>query len=342
MYMKIGLFSPAHNRQTMQLQQQLEVLAPGASQHFHFPLQNDGLPKVALDENGVYWDGINVAELDCAYVHGFNYDYPVKPVAELDIDWTAWQVDHLAEQQRYSFLLSAFTELDRYGIKLFNSPSVLVQNYMKLDMFEDLRQAGFRVPKMICTNDGESAARFMQSMKTVMCRPATGRASWQLFTDKVRQRVILPKKSPLLLAELKEGALIRVYLFNGKPLLILKYGAPDCTGTERVEHLEVFQAVHYPELNEELNRLATFLSLGWGQILLVPGGNSFWIYDIDADPIIDWLPEPYRQGLTQAIAQGLLQQDIDITFSEAPQPRSTIFLRSMLWLLLDIERQKYR
>ncbi len=337
--LKIGLFARTGDQQTSLLKGCIDRLDANACCHFTLP--QNSTPGVALDETGVYWGETNVAELDCAYIHGFRYANPVIPRSLDDIDWTLWQTDYIAEQQKVSFLYSAFSEMERRGVRLFNSPAVHVQNFMKLDLLETLRQGGFQVPRLVCSNDRKAAEAFVTMITPVIWRPTTGRAAWQLCLDRQRENLISPDKPPILLAEVIEGPLIRAYLFDGKPLLCLKHNAPAPLPLER---LEMFQAAEYPEVYEELQRLAELVGLRWVAVFFALREDRPWIYDIDPDPLFEGLPEVYQRRLTEGLARGLLGDDPRALgeWPDTPQLRPTPFLRRMLRILFEFESFKYQ
>jgi hypothetical protein len=332
---RIGLFSPPHDAQTERLYRQLEEVAPGAARQFSLgPRQ--GSPRVALGEAGIYWDDVNVAELTCAYIHGFNYANPVLPSPLDDVDWTLWQADYLIKQQTTSLVHGAFLEMQRRRVTLFNPPDAYVENFMKLNLLEEIRRNGFKVPHMACTNEVETAKQLSTRISPLLWRPCTGRAAWQLFGDRQSALLLAPDKPPILLAEAVQGPLIRAYLFQGKPLFCLQYRVPAPVPMER---LEVFQSIQCPEVYGELQRLTEALSLPWALVSLVLKDGEPWIYDIDPDPIFEGLPELYQQRLTEGLAKGLLGEDTNALepLTNVPQARPTLFLRRMLRILFDIE-----
>lgn len=332
---RIGLFAPHPSDQVERLYHHIEALAPGACRRFALSLEN-GSSRVALSEAGVYWDGVDVAQLQYAYIHGFHYSNPILPDPSDDVDWTLWQIDYLVKQQTTSLVHSAFLEMQRRGVKLLNPPQGHVQNFMKPALLEEIRQAGFKVPRLICTNDMDSAKTLASEVNPLLWRPATGRAGWQLFGDRQRDLLIAPDKPPVLFAEAVAGPLIRAYLLEGKPLFCLQYRGP---ASQPLERLEAFQAIECPEVYGELQRLTETLGLNWALVLFVLKEGQPWIYDIDPDPVFKTLPELYQQQFAERMARGLLGEDLSATapLTEDPQPRPTLFLRRMLRVLFDIE-----
>jgi len=336
--MKIGLFCHPNERVTVTLHRCLEEMHPGTSQIFELPVQ--GTPKVAIDETGVYWDGTDVSELDVAFFQGIAYAYPIIPPNVGDVDWSLWQTDYIGEQQRSSFIYSAICEMERRGVNVINPFSMWVQDFMKADLLEDLRQGGFNVPEMICTNDPEDARAFGTN-QTLLWRPITGRAAWQPFRDKQRETLISPQKPPVLLAEIIDGPLIRAYVFDGYPLLFLEYSPPDVVPLER---LELFRAIECSQTHAEIERLAAAVDLRWAQVLFVLNEDRVWIYDVDANPVFDQLPEVFQKELLSGLTEGLLgraRKRGELQIGEF-YPRPMPFLRRMLWDLFLIEHRKYR
>lgn len=336
---KVGLFAPRGDEQAEQLRRRLDELAPGTARHFTIP--EAGAPAVALDSIGIEWDGANVAELECAYVHGFRYANPAVPRALEDADWTIWQTDYILDQQRASFLHSAFSELERRGVRLFNPPAQHVEAFALPSLLERLRQTGFCVPPLVCTNDRDAAETFCEQVGASVWRPATGRAPWQRCTPYRRDRVLGLDKPPIIIAGVVEGPLLRAYLMNGKPLLVTKCKAP--AFMPPLEQLEVFTAAACPEVHGELERFAKVSGLRWTVVSFVVQNGRPWIYGVDPDPLWINLPAPYRERLVTGLAEGLAGMDGMMLgeLSTQPQPRNTLFLRRMLQPLFELEHRKY-
>jgi hypothetical protein len=235
--------------------------------------------------------------------------------------------------------------MERWGVPLFNPPRTLVQGFMLTDLFESLRQAGFSVPAMVSTNDRETAVDFVEWAGHALWRPVTGRASWQLFSDKQREHLLASGMPPVLLAELVDGPVIRAYLFDGQPLLCLKRYAPATAPVERLEVVEGFECGEV--ISELLDRVAKALTLRWGQVTFVLKDDEAWLYDVDPDPLYDWLPERYLERVTEGLAMGLLNGRVDLDALPAlpdvrQQSRPTIFLRRMLASVFELEHMKYQ
>lgn len=336
---RVGLFSSRGNKQTGLLQRRLDELAPGVAYHFTIP--EAGTPAVALDSNTIEWDGITIDTLECGFIHGFRYANPAIPRPQEDADWTLWQTDYITDQQRTSFLHSAFCELERRGVRLFNSPGVHVRAFALPNSLATLRQSGFQVPPLICTNDRDAADAFCKEVGLSVWRPTTGRAPWQRCTPYRRDRAMGLDKPPILIAGVVDGPLIRAYLFDGKPLLLVKSKAP--AFAPPLERLEVFIAVNCPEVYGDLERLAASLELRWGAVSFVIQDHQPWIYGIDPDPVWTELPGFYGERIVTGLAKGLLGEDVSAfgEFSEQPQARRTLFLRRMLQPLFELEHRKY-
>ncbi len=341
--MKIGIFAPNHNSTAKSLNHHINSLSPDSA--FLFDISLDGSQNVVLEAEDIIWDGTNLAELDTAFVHGFSYADPVVPSGNPEIDWSVWQADYVTDQQKYSFLYSLFRELERRGVQVINPPQVHLDCYMKSSLLEKLRQNGFCVPSTVCTNDRECVDTFRKGKKKVVWRPDTGRGAYQLFLDGQRDDLIKAQNPPVILAEGIEGPLIRGYVFDGMPLLCLGSNSPK---ESPIEMLEQFWEVSCPEANNELARLAELLDLRWAQVLFVLQDDKLWIYDVDSDPILDWLPEEFKNFLLVQLSNCLLDKGIQ-EISSPPtnegkfplKERPAFFLRRMLQMLFDFERSKY-
>ncbi|MGD0088861.1 MAG: hypothetical protein ABSE73_02975 [Planctomycetota bacterium] len=339
--MKIGLFSAAGDKQACHLCSALNALSPGSALQFNLNLDPPARSSMSAAE--ATWGGVDLATLDAAVLRGFPYCDPVVPSGDLDVDWGLWRFEYIAEQQKYTYLYSLFSELERRGVKVVNPPSVLLNLFMKPFILERLRQTGLKVPELACTNDMAAARQFCGGHEHVMWRPAAGRAAWQLFLDRQREALISPRKPPIMLAEAIEGGpLCRGYLYDGQPLLFLKMAAPDCQGEER---LEFFSTADCAAATAELRRLAETLSAPWLQVTFVLKDAQAWIYDLDADPLCEDLPALHRERLLALLAERLLRREParqpDPT-GEDNQERPTIFLRRMLRVLFEFQESKYK
>jgi len=297
--------------------------------------------EVILDASGIFWNGRNLTNMDIAYVHGFSYMNPVIPSANTNKDWSSWQQDYLIDQQKDSFLYSVLAELERYGVTLINPPNVHLDNFMKPFLLEKLRRAGFLIPNLLCSNDMQSVKAFCSRNERTVWRPVSGRAAWQLFLDKQRDHLIRKDSPPVLLAEAVKGPFVRGFLYDDEPLLMLKCHSPDPTPPERLErfhHMECF------ETQDALKRLSTVTGARWALVHFVLTEKGPWIYDIDVDPILDWLPDVYRKDVTAMLAARLVgRKDKGCVTVEknTPRERPTLFLRQMLRILFEFEKSKY-
>ncbi|HYG77168.1 MAG TPA: hypothetical protein VEK08_19345 [Planctomycetota bacterium] len=340
--MKIGIFSNAGDRQAQRLFDALETLSSGSAQMFDLALNPED--RTALDANRLIWNGVDLAKLDAAFVRGFSYQDPILPSGGIDIDWSVWREDYIAEQMKYTYLHSLFMEMARRGVKVVNSPEQHMQGFMRPLVLEQLRRAGVSVPQSVCTNIMDVAKDFCAKNAAVVWRPVTGRASIQLFRDKQREALISLKKPPVILAELKDGPLVRGYFFENKPLLLLERYVP---AAQPEETLERFFEVPCPEVREQLALAARTLNIPWVQMLFTIVDGKAWIYDVDTDPLIEGLPIDFQTKLTSLLAQKLLGRNADFEaplsgLDEAVRQRPTMFLRRMLQILFEFEQSKYK
>jgi hypothetical protein len=235
------------------------------------------------------------------------------------------------------------------------------------------------VPPFLCTNvaaevnafraarAGKPASDSTPATPHLVWRPATGRAAWQLFTDRQRDALVSLRKPPVLVAELVEGPLVRAYLYRGEPVLLLEQAAPDCEGEEQLESFwEVLcappataTAATAPApaaggaesesrlptaVAADLKRVADVLGAPWLEVLFAFRDGRAWIYDVYSDPRADSLPTAHREKLTALLAAKLLGVAPDRAGAAAPKERlsrPTLFLRRMLRILFEFERSKY-
>lgn len=337
--MKIGVFANRSNNQARMIFETVNLL-DGLQCEF-YNLSINPVDEVSLDKSHISWNGSNLEELDIAYIHGFCFMNPVIPSTDDEKDWSLWQPDYLVEQQKYSFLLSTFKELKRRGVTLINPPDAHIQSFMKFSLLEQLSRSDFSVPELLCSNHMPTVKEFCSNNELTLWRPATGKATWQMFLDKQRDHLIKEDTPPVLLAEGKNGPLIRGFFYNGKPLLMLKFGRPQPSPPEKLEQFSLFEDYG---IAEKLKHLNESLGAKWLLVFFIINEGKPWIYDIDVDPILDWLPDLYRKYLIKQLAysmagiekERLLPEDID-----SPVERPVFFLRRMLQILFEFEKSKY-
>jgi len=340
--MRIGIFSHPGDKQAHQLSSALNAAVPGSAQFFDLSLYD--VSRTALNADSLLWNGTDLTTLDAAYLRGFPYQDPIIPSGDIDLDFSVWREEYIAHQMKYTYLHSLFTEMERRGVKLYNSPRKNLQGYMRPALLERLRAAGCSVAPMVCTNSMDVAKEFCSKAPHVIWRPVTGRASVQLFMDRQRDTLISRKKPPVMLYELKDGPLVRGYFFNGKPILLLERYIPQALPEET---LEQFFEVPCADVRAQLALAARTLNIPWVQILFTLVDGKAWIYDVDTDPLIEGLPTEFQKRLTQRLAEKLagLNADYEAPLTPADpaaiKQRPTVFLRRMLQILFDFEKSKY-
>ncbi|MBF0145971.1 MAG: hypothetical protein HQL84_08495 [Magnetococcales bacterium] len=294
---------------------------------------------MTLDADEILWNGRSLSGFDRVWIQGFSYLNPVVPDAALQRDWSVWQMDSVTGQQEYSALYSVFEELDRRGVTLFNPPRVHLKNFTKFSWLEALRDAGYQVPALFCSNDAQEVKLFCQQWTNVVWRPAIGRGAWQIFMEKQSFDLVAPHKPPILLAEGKMGFLTHAWLLNGKVVLCLRKSPPQ--HTPPLERLEFMLPVDLGDQLEVLQRLVLEQGVAWAMVTFIPSDTGPWIYDLDPDPILDWLPVVFRDVLLFSLASVLTGQEPRCAAPVAGQERPNMFLRRMLKILFELEYSKY-
>lgn len=341
--MKLGVFSTAGDKQTRQLVKALNAAHAGSA--IFFDLSLDDPERSTVDAARLEWNGVDLATLDIAFLHGFPYLDPVIPSGDLELDWSVWREDYIALQMKYTYLYSLFAELERRGVKVVNSPRMHLCAFMKPLLLEQLRAAGLNVAASMTTNSMDAAKEFCARTPKVVWRPCTGRAAYQLFLDKQREALISTKKPPVLLAELKEGPLVRGYLYDGKPVLFLQRYVPD---NKAEETLEQFFEVPCADVRDQIALASRTLGFPWFQLTFIPIDGKAYIYDVDVDPLWESLPTAWQRQLTALLAGKLLgaeaayEAPLSVPIGpDAVKQRPTIFLRRMLQILFEFEQSKY-
>ncbi len=335
--MRIALLSRGTSI-VQQLADEIGRHGPQQVRSFDLSLTSNGF---ALNETGIWVEGVDLTTFDMVWVHGFAYENPIIPGVDLNRDWSIWQVDYLADQQTYSSRFSMLRELERRGVQVMNPGALYLDGFVLFGLFEKLRGRGFHLPELLCSNRTEAAEAFLQDHETVLWRPVTGRASWQIFQEKQKKAYVAADKPPVILGAVMPGPVVRSYLAGGEVVLCLKHQPPNATPL--MESLEQFWSIPCPvDTRATLEKLAHEVGLQWGSITFVAGTDGPWIYDLDVAPILDWLPALYRDFLIRALAAALTKNKIPTLDSEEPQlqERPNLFLRRMLHILFQFEMSK--
>ncbi len=280
--------------------------------------------------------------LDCSkiFIHGFEYMDPIVPGEAGISDWSVWQQNHIAEQQRFSILYSIFAEAERRGVRVYNPMHGLVLCFQVSELLARLRSSGFLVPATLVTNDRAEAADFRGRYETVIWRPTTGRAAWQLFGDIQNEHLIDVRKPPVLMAEAVDGPACWSYVLDNQVLLSHDMLSPEIYPPESLELVRVLPSGPATPIVADVCRVA---DLRWARVMYVHNDAGVWIYGIEADPLMYWLPRPLRQHLTRSLARALLgmpQEGIPDSLRDGNFERPALFLRRMLTILFEIEATK--
>ncbi len=335
--MKIAIFSKGQNKQCHRIVEVIQNQLPNIEcSLYNMNLSSDDL--ICLDNNGIYFNNNDISKLNVAYIHGFQFMMPVVPEDNYEKDWSFWNIEYLKTQQKYSTLLSCFKEMERRGVKLINSPQVMMLNFMKPYFLEKLRIQGFCIPRMLCSNDVEGVNAFCKENEETLWRPSTGRAMWQIFRKKQQDFFVKPELPPVLLAELISGNIVRCFLFDGKPLLFLNAHYPI---NSPVEKLEVLWSTHIDGIANELEQFVQETGVVFACLTLVINDGKIWIYDVDPDPILDGIPENYFDYMINALAYAICQIPQKVSIPEGATERSGMMLRRMYQILFDMERSKF-
>lgn len=349
--LKIGIFSETNHPETtsgLLLNQLKEDGMDG--EYAWFDLNLGAQNKVTINSQGIFWNEHDLSELKIAFIDGFEYQNPVLPRLENNLDWALWNSDSIVQQQKYSLLFSLFSELQRRGVVLINPLGTLIRNFMKVNGLESLTLAenksfGLNAPRFLCSNEKQSAECFIDAHPQTVWRPATGRAAWQLFTPKQSQELVDLTKPPIIIAAIEPGPLRRAYCIDGKIVLVLNQAAP--SDQAQLERLEMYQSTDYSVYQERLSQLCRHLNLRWGEILFVDNGSDLIIYDTEPAPPIAQLPTAFANYLVTLISHALqaIANSTSYTIPEHKSlvaQRTTLFTRRMLRILFDFERSKYQ
>lgn len=333
----IAILAPAANRQADDLAAAANALQVDCA----LRLGISDTARVSMGDDIVSRDGHELTALDSVFVHGFRYMDPVVPRAREDVDWSVWHASYIVEQQQFSTFYSVLCELVRRGVEVINPPAAGILDFTKGAALERLRRAGVRVPPILCSNEDERVRAFCELPGKTVWRPSTGRAAWQLFLDKQREHLVVLDKPPIMLAKVVEGPVLQCWVFKGEPLLSLCYDPPDSSG---LEYLEGFWSVVPPDAVHATARSACeALGASWIKLSCVTEGEAALVYDVDVDPLLDWMPPSYRSYLIAQLAARLLKLErAALELPDTYEGRPTLFLRRMLRELFDYEASKYR
>ncbi len=266
---------------------------------------------------------------------------PIVPAPVVDADWSVWQQSHIVEQQRFSILYSVFAEAQRRGVRVYNSMSGLVLGFQPSEQLSRLQSNGFDVPAILVSNDDAEVARFREQFQCVIWRPSTGRAAWQLFTDLQNEHLVHVEKPPVLLAQVLEGPARWAYVLDEQVLFTHEMQPAAILPPES---LEAVCGVTDGAAKEVVVAACRAVGLRWARVMYVEHDGGVWIYAIESNPLLSWLPAELRRYLNEALMRALLDLPggaFPDALHERVLERPTLFLRRMLTILFDIEATKY-
>ncbi|MEO5377402.1 MAG: hypothetical protein H7832_06430 [Magnetococcus sp. DMHC-6] len=329
---KVGIFSNG-DRFTQRLGAYLEEQQ--LAEFLFFSL--DPVPEgFFLGAEGLYLAGVDLTQLDMVFVRGFFYQNPVLPNSGVDVDFAAWHLDYVVEQNRFSVFYSLLAELRRRGVRVVNDSVDFLDRFCLFDLLESVRDRGFLVPQLVCTNDA-------RGVEGGVWRPVTGRSAWHRFGQQQRHELVHPNREPVLLAQIQPGALGLVYLLGGRPWLCLEVWPPQLEPDR--ERLERFRSLACGPLVETFGRLAGQFGLDWACVTVVFNQEGAWIYDLDLDPDLTFLPEVAQNFLVAPLARflgGCLEEESPKEpLWEGFLERSGLFYSGQLWMGFELERGKW-
>lgn len=335
--MAIGILAPAGSATARRLCRQLD---PARTVRLELELGPE--QPVTLDDHGVSWNGVRLEALEALYIHGFRYEDPVLPPTDPDVNWSLWQIGPVIRQQSWSFLYSVLSRIECIGgPRLYNPLSCELASFDRLGQLDRLAAAGLMIPSLLCSNDDGAVTAFQRLHDAVVWRPVTGRAAWQLFRDKQRRALVGPERTPVLLAAVTPGPLLRAWVLDGKVVLVTAQDSPSRDGLERLE-----AAIPLSDLPAErlaaLGRAAAALGLRWAMVLFVDSPGGPVIYDVDPDPLVTDQPEPVCDYLLGCLAATLAATPRPVAPpDDVPAWRPALLLRRMLAIQFDIEQTKF-
>ncbi len=333
----LALLAPPGHAQADALAERLEAGAPGRT--VRLPLRLDATTAFTMDRDTIRLDGTLLDACDTVFLCGFGWEDPVVPGEALHTDWSVWQTGYIAERQRWSILAAALLDLARRGVRVVNPPEALRTVDSRPACLARLRRGGVDVPDTLATNDPDEAARFLSRRRAVW-RPVAGRAAWQQFGPRQRAALIDPARPPVLLARIRRGSFRRAYVYGGRVLAAFAMEAPELDPRER---LEKFWPVSAAPLHAPMSRVLSMLGLDWAVVSYVWRDGTPCIYDVDPDPVTDWLPPAHREPLLDALAASLLgNRPRPRRASRTREEREGPFLRRMLRILFQFEESKKR
>lgn len=337
--MRIGVLAVAADTQANELAARIALASGRPCPVFEYPLRAG--TAVALDGDHLSWGGEDLGSFDKMVLAGFDVQDPLVPRAVPSTDWRLWQIDYIVDQQGASFLASVWRDLERRGVRLVNSWHALQFGFAKPRLLAELQRAGLRVPPWLCSNEMPVVQRFCAEQKSVVWRPATGRAMVQLFLDKQRLALVDPALPPVLLAAHPGRTLRRAFVCGDEVLLAVDTSVARVDGWERMEEVWTVDA---GPVARELVRALRRIRADWAEIAFVEQDGRPCIYDVDPDPRYGWLPADFRAYLQARLARKLLDLPAPAA-GKMPAPergeRESLFLRRMLAVLHDMEATKY-
>lgn len=338
----IGILAPAGTPFAERL---MQALVTAGCRPVSLALGPVAVPRLTIDGVHLSWDGPDLTGLAALVVHGLHYEEPILPPAAPVVDWALWQSRHIVAQQHRSALFSLLMRLEDGGLPLFNGASGLMAAFCRDHLLRALKLDGVPVVPLLCTNDPAAAQRLRAQHGDLVWRPTTGRAGWQRFGPRQEAHLLDGGRPPVLLAPIVPGPLRSILVFDGVPLVALEAEAPAWADRERFERFRCVSvdAVLSDSVQARLTQAAARLGIRWFSAAFVAGADGPVLYDLEAAPAIDDLPERLVAAVAERLAAALAGVAHPAPLDgDAIYERETLFLTRMLQIQFEMEATKHR
>ncbi len=285
---KIGIVGGEGEKYTMHMKSVLEKLGaePVIIDTFRFP---ETVSFSLRDERPVY-EGRELSEIEAFYNPIVFYSDPPYDLYEQIQSgqlkaFDGWYASYAAQRERQA-LLGSWVRAVAFGAKrVANRVECFHLHILKPHQLSVLKRAGVTVPPTLVTNSPPELLAFREEVGDVLYKPVAGGATGKLLKDEdLRpERLELLCSAPVIFQKLHAGALIRVFVLDGRVLSAfeMETGNLDDRGNEGAG-----QTVDIPESVEQMCiRAAAVCDMAFASIdVKRTDSNEYFVLECSPSP----------------------------------------------------------
>ncbi|MFZ0254431.1 MAG: hypothetical protein WAN46_02030 [Gammaproteobacteria bacterium] len=305
---KLALFADRGSRQLAIL---ADVVREEGGDPFVFDIQLGGLsaPRVLLQEQHAYWDGVDFGDIHAVHIRCAALNTP--PTVPALLHGTAYaefRSQYLREQEYQATTHSFFHRLAALG-KLVINPlgGAYIDHDTKAQLYMKLGAQGFPVPRTLMTNDPQKALAFVRDMGEVVAKPAVGIGATRKLNEWDLRRLDELQASPVLLQEYVSGPTLRVHIVADQVVLALRVISEEGYVDSRSAP-KSFEWMQLPEAEaQRIVRANRALGLHFAAWDVLEGKDGHYVYlDCNPGPFILWIGPEHTRVVLRALAGYML------------------------------------